>query len=154
MNKTIKTKTGLPEIRLSYKGRIKPSLLPKIVSSKDAFKILREHWNEYKIEFVEQFNVLVVNRANRVIGVYKASSGGCTGTVADPRLIFAAAIKTNAAGIILSHNHPSGSLSPSEQDIKMTATLRKAGEVLEIRVLDHLILTTEGYYSFADEGLL
>jgi DNA repair protein RadC len=154
MNKTIKTGTGLPEIRLSYKGRVKPSLLPKIANSKDAFKVLREHWNEHKIEFVEQFNVLVMNRAHRVIGVYKASSGGCAATIADPKLIFAAAIKSNAAAIILSHNHPSGNLSPSEEDIKLTATLRKAGEFLELPIVDHLIVTSEGYYSFADEGLM
>ncbi len=110
-------------------------------------------WDENKIEFVEQFKVLLLNRANKVLGVYEVSSGGVTGTVADPRLIFVAALKANACALIISHNHPSGNLKRSRQDEELTAKIKQVGEFLEIKVLDHLIVTPEAYYSFADERL-
>ena len=96
--------------------------------------------------------MLLLNRANKVLGYVLLSLGGTAGTVVDPKVIFQAALKTNAHGIILCHNHPSGNLTPSSQDISLTKQLRDAGKFLEIALLDHLILTTEGYYSFADEG--
>jgi DNA repair protein RadC len=142
------------EIQLSYKSKVKPSQRPKITSSKEACDILLENWDEEKLEFVEQFKVLLLNRASKVLGIYEASTGGVSGTVADPKLIFAAAIKTNASAIILAHNHPSGQLKPSDADIKLTKKLKDGGQYLEISVLDHVIVTSEGYYSFADEGLL
>ncbi|MEX2592880.1 MAG: JAB domain-containing protein [Anditalea sp.] len=142
------------EIQLSYRSNVKPSQRPKITSSKEAYEILLENWDEDKLEFVEQFKVILLNRANRVLGIYEASTGGVSGTVADPKLIFGAAIKANASGILLSHNHPSGQLKPSDADIKLTKKLKDGGQYLEISVLDHIIVTSEGYYSFADEGLL
>lgn len=142
------------EIQLTYKSKVKPSLRPKITASSDAYEILLENWNENKIEFIEQFKVILLNRANRVLGIYEASTGGVSGTVADPKLIFAAAIKTMASGILLAHNHPSGQLKPSDADIQLTKKLKDGGKFLEILVLDHIIVTNEGYYSFADEGLL
>jgi DNA repair protein RadC len=103
--------------------------------------------------------MLLLNRANKVLGIFEVSSGSATGTVADPKLVFAAAIKTNACGIILAHyvkahNHPSGNLQPSQADIDLTRRMKEGGKLLEIQLLDHVILTSEGYYSFADEGLL
>ena len=95
-----------------------------------------------------------MNRANKVLGVYKVSSGGVTGTVADPKQIFTAALKANACAIVLSHNHPSGNLKPSRQDEQLTSKIKEAGSFLDIKVLDHIIVTSEAYYSFADEGLL
>jgi DNA repair protein RadC len=89
-----------------------------------------------------------------VLGIYEVSTGGITGTVADPRLIFAAALKANACAMIISHNHPSGNLKPSRQDEELTAKLKQAGQFLDIKVLDHLIITTETYFSFADEEIL
>lgn len=142
------------EIQLTYKTDVKPSLRPKIASSKDAYQILIENWDHSKIEFVEQFKVMLLNRANKVLGIFEVSSGSVTGTVADPKLIFAAAIKANACGIILAHNHPSGNLLPSQADIELTRRMREGGKLLEVQVLDHLIVTSEGYYSFADEGVL
>jgi DNA repair protein RadC len=100
----------------------------------------------------EEFWVLMLNRANTIIGKEQISKGGLTGTIADPRLIFRSAIDRRAAAIIVCHNHPSGNLSPSEQDIRLTKNLVEAGRVLEIPVLDHVILTQHGFYSFADEG--
>jgi DNA repair protein RadC len=142
------------EIQLSYKSKVKPSLRPKITSSRDCENVLRKYWDEDKIEFVEQFKVLLLNRAQKVIGLYEASSGTTTYTVADPRLIFVAAIKANACAVILSHNHPSGNLNPSQADIDLTKKMREAGKFLEVAVLDHIIISSESYYSFADEGLL
>ncbi|HMK59200.1 MAG TPA: JAB domain-containing protein [Nitrososphaeraceae archaeon] len=142
------------EIQLSYKSNVRPSLRPKISGSKDAYNVLLENWNDSKIEFVEQFKVLLLNRANKVLGIFEVSNGSATGTVADPKLIFAAAIKGNACGIILAHNHPSGNLQPSQADIDLTKKMREGGKLLEIQVLDHVIVTTEGYYSFADEGFM
>lgn len=103
----------------------------------------------------EEFNILYLNRANRVKGLFRLSRGGITGTVADGRILFAVALKTLATGIILSHNHPSESLKPSDTDIDLTLKLKEAGKLLDIIILDHLILTPHsGYYSFADEGIL
>ena len=142
------------EIQLTYSTTVKPSMRPKISGSRDAYKVLLESWDESKIEFVEQFKVMLLNRANKVLGIFEVSSGSSTGTVADPKLIFAAAIKANACGVILAHNHPSGNLNPSQSDIELTKKTKEGGRFLEIQVLDHVIVTAEGYYSFADEGLL
>jgi len=142
------------EIQLSYKPKVKASLRPTINSSKDAYTILRESWDEDKLEFVEQFKVILLSRANRVLGIYEVSTGGVSGTVADPKLVFAAALKSNASAIIISHNHPSGNLNPSDADLNLTRKLKEGGKFLEVPVLDHIIVTSEGYYSFADEGVL
>jgi DNA repair protein RadC len=142
------------EIQLTYKSNVKPSLRPKVQTSREAKDIFLSTWDEYKLEFVEQFKIIVLNRANKVLGLFEVSSGSSTGTVADPKLIFAAAIKANASGIILAHNHPSGNLTPSQADIDLTRKLKEGGKFLEVQVLDHIIITIEGYYSFADEGLI
>ena len=142
------------EVELIYKSKVKASQRPQINSSKDAYEVLLKCWDEGKIEFVEQFAILLLNRANKVLGVYKVSSGGVTGTVADPKQIFTAALKANACGLVLSHNHPSGNLKPSRQDEQLTSKIKEAGSFLDIKVLDHIIVTSEAYYSFADEGLL
>jgi len=142
------------EIQLSYRSDVKPSLRPTISGSNDAYNVLFETWDSSKIEFVEQFKAMYLNRANKVHGIFEVSTGSSTGTIADPKLIFAAALKANACGIILVHNHPSGNLKPSQADIDLTRKMKEAGRFLEIQILDHLIVTTEGYYSFADEGIL
>lgn len=97
---------------------------------------------------------MLLNRANKVIGILKLSTGGTSATIAEPKLVFASSILSNASSIILAHNHPSGNLTPSQADIDLTKKLKEAGKFLEIPVLDHLIVTSEGYYSFADEGLI
>ena len=142
------------EIQLTYKSDVKPSLRPKISSSKDAYDVLRNNWDDSRIEFIEQFKVMLLNRAHKVLGIFDVSTGGVSGTVADPKIIFASAIKANASGIIVAHNHPSGNLSASQADIDLTKRLKEGGKVLEVQLLDHLILTTEGYFSFADEGMI
>jgi DNA repair protein RadC len=142
------------EIQLSYKSKVKASLRPKIESSKDCEAIFRKYWDAEKIEFVEQFKVLMMNRGSKAIGIYEVSSGSTAGTCVDVRGIFVAALKMNASGVILAHNHPSGNLKASQSDKDLTRQMKEAGRFLEIRVLDHIILSSEGYYSFADEGLL
>lgn len=153
-NTNEKKQYQVAEIQLTYKSDVKPSLRPKINGSKDAYSVLLENWDGSRIEFVEQFKVMLLNRANRVLGIFEVSTGCSTGTVADPKLIFAAALKSNSSGIIMAHNHPSGNMQPSQADIDLTKRMREGGKLLEIQVLDHVIVTTEGYYSFADEGLL
>ena len=145
--------SNLAEIEVRYKNKVKSSEMKKVVSSKDAEEILRNIWNG-EIDLREKFYMLLLNRANKVMGWYKVSEGGTTGTVADAKLIFSVALKALACSIILAHNHPSGNLQPSEADIKLTRRLKQAGDCLEISVLDHLILTTDGFYSFADEGMM
>ncbi|WP_269235580.1 JAB domain-containing protein [Flavobacterium flavigenum] len=142
------------EIDLIYRTKVKSSDRPKITSSKSAYAILMDCWDPDKIEFIEQFKVLLLNQSNRVLGVYQASSGGIAGTVVDIRLLFASALKASAVGIIISHNHPSGKTVPSEADKAITRKIKTAGELLDIKLLDHLILTGERYYSFVDEGAL
>jgi DNA repair protein RadC len=147
--------TQVAEIELIYKSRVKASDRPKVITSHDAYKLLKQNWNENKIEFVEQFKVLYLNRANRALAIYEISTGGMTGTIADPRIVFAAALKLSACNIILCHNHPSGNLKPSRADEELTQKMKQAGSVLDLPVIDHLIISSEdGYYSFADEGLL
>jgi len=140
------------EVVLNYKSTVKPSERPKINSSREAYELLFETWDRERIEFQEQFKVLLLNRANRVLGICEISAGGISGTVADPKLIFATALKALASSILVAHNHPSGNLNPSQSDIDLTRKLKEAGKFLEIQMLDHIIVTTEGYYSFADEG--
>lgn len=154
MESTNKNHLNVAEIQLSYKSHVKPSDRVKITCSRDAYNVLLQTWDDNKLEFVEQFKVMLLNRANKVLGVFEVSTGSTTATVADPKIIFAAAIKANASGIIIAHNHPSGNLSPSQQDIDLTRKVKDGGKILEVQLLDHVIITTESYYSFADEGIL
>ena len=153
----MKNQTQIPvsEVQLTYKNKVKASDRKKITCSRDAYKIFMENWNPAIIEFVEEFKILLMNRSNSVLGILEISKGGISGTVTDVRVVFQAAIKGNASGIICAHNHPSGNLNPSESDTRLTSKLKEAGNLMDIQLLDHLILSTEGdYYSFADNGLL
>ena len=124
---------------------------PKILTSKDAHDSLFPLMQDLTHE---EFWVLYLNRANKIIVKERISSGGISGTVVDARMIFKKGLEVLASSLILCHNHPSGNLSPSQQDIKLTKKLVQAGEVLDIRVVDHLIVSDYGYFSFADEGVL
>lgn len=142
------------EIQLTYNPVIKPSQRPKIEQSIDVYTLLINNWDLGKIDFIEQFKILLLNRANKVLGIMDVSTGGVSGTVADPKIIFSAALKANASVIILSHNHPSGNLRPSQSDLDLTRKLIAAGNYLDIHVIEHIIITSEGYLSFVDQGLL
>ena len=124
---------------------------PRIKSSSDAYEVLRPYLSDLSHE---EFWIILLNRANEVIKCEKISSGGVSGTVADPKIIFKYALENLASAMILSHNHPSGNLSPSQADRDLTKKLKAAGNNLDIPVLDHLIFTDKTYFSFADEGIL
>lgn len=122
-----------------------------ITCSQDAYDAIKpELWDLPH----EEFWLLMLNRANQVIRKERCSAGGMAGTVTDPKIIFKAALEHRASSLILVHNHPSGNTKPSEADLKITKKLKEAGALLDIPVLDHLIFTDGGYYSFADEGIL
>jgi len=142
------------EVMVKYQSNLPFANHPRVNSSEDAEKIFRINWGD-DMELVEEFNVLFLNRANYVKGLLRLSRGGLTGTVADPRILFATALKGLAVGIIAGHNHPSGSCKPSTQDIELTKKLKEIGKLHDIQLIDHIILTPQsGFYSFADEGLL
>ena len=145
--------SNLQEIQILYRNKAKKSDRPIVKSSQDAYDYLIGAWSP-QIERLEEFVILCLNRANKVLGFSKISSGGISGTVADPKVIFQVASKSNASSILLAHNHPSGNTNPSDNDIQLTKKLKKAGEFLELNVLDHLIITPHTYFSFADESLL
>lgn len=142
------------EVQVSYKPDYKASERPKISSSKQAYDLLMQQWDLGKIEFLEQSKMILLNRQNRVLGIVDISTGGVSGTIMDPKIIFSIALKANTSAIILSHNHPSGNIQPSQSDIKLTNQLKEGGKLLEILVWDHLIITNENYYSFADDGMM
>ncbi|MFN4122899.1 MAG: RadC family protein [Flavobacteriales bacterium] len=123
----------------------------RITSSRDTFEIVAPHLAELDHE---QFWVILLNRANKVTGKSCLSVGGINGTVADTRLILRYALDNLATGIILCHNHPSGNLQPSDADINLTKNVKQAAGWMDINVLDHIIISESGYYSFADEGKL
>lgn len=124
---------------------------PKITSSKDAYDILRSDMMDLNHE---EFWVLLLNRNHQVLRKANISRGGVSGTVVDPKLIFKQALEHLSCAMIVAHNHPSGNLKPSSADLKLTTKLKEAGKLMEIPVLDHLILTNEGYLSLADENLM
>lgn len=141
------------EVELSYK-RKKKVKTDKILSSSDAYHILRDTFPKGQINFKEYFKVLMLDTAHNILAWSLICEGGLTECPADVRLIFQTALLTNAKAIILCHNHPSGSLKPSRQDDNLTNEIVKAGKILRIPVIDHIILSDEGYYSYSEEGKL
>lgn len=123
----------------------------KITSSKDAARIARELFGE-TIDIYESFYAVFLNRAYEVLSFAMISQGGVSGTVVDSKMLFKYAIDSLASGVIVFHNHPSGNLTPSQQDIRITSKLKEFGDMIDVPILDHLILTEDSYYSFADEG--
>ncbi len=148
-------KNRVNEIKVSYKEHIPASFWQKINSSQDAAKLLFEHWDKDTIGLHETFKVLLLNNSNKVKGIYELSKGGITGTMVDIRILFAIVLKSLSVGIILSHCHPSGKLKPSEADKSITEKIKQAGQLLDVKILDHLIIAPNSeYYSFADNGIL
>lgn len=142
------------EVQLSYRSQVPASQRPHIRKAEEVYRILLSVWDMETIELSESFVLLLLNRANRVMGYLTLSQGGITGTVVDVRLVFVAALKAAACNIVLAHNHPSGNLEPSQADRDLTRKIVEAGRLLDIQVIDHLIITPTSYYSFADQGLL
>ena len=144
----------LAELEVSYKSkRTREQRIP-IRCSQDVDRFLRTIWNEKTLELVEEFYVICLNGSHEAIGWVKVSTGGLNSTSIDPRIIFGVALQTASTAIIVAHNHPSGSLEPSRQDKEVTKMLKDAGKILNIKVLDHIILTKDSSYSFEEHGML
>ena len=153
--KTSNNLMSVREVKLKYiphSGILKRN---KITSAHDACMQLLEGYDQDTIGMQEQFVVLLLNRSNKPLGIYKVSTGGITGVMVDIRLIMVAALKSLATGLIISHCHPSGNLTPSIQDIELTAKIDKACKLLDIDLLDHIIVTSNhSFYSFSNEGIM
>ncbi len=145
--------TILSELEITYKKRYVSQ--EKVSNSVDCWKILKRIFNHSTIDLVEEMNVLLLDSANHPIGVFKASIGGTKSTIVDIKLILSIALKSMAHSIIISHNHPSGSVLPSKEDIGITEDLKCGCKIVGITLLDHIIMTSsDRFYSFADNGLI
>jgi len=140
------------EIKLRYSRKGNCERL--ITTSRDAVKIFKEHFDSDEMDYRESFFALYLNQANRVLGIKKISESGISSTIVDVRIIMQTALLCNASGIILAHNHPSGNLKPSHEDLSITQKIKEASQSLNIQLLDHCILTSTAYISFADDGHL
>ncbi len=145
--------SNIAEVKISYSTKVKASERRSITCSRDADEMLRLLWDVNTIEYIESMKIILLNRANKVLGIANLSIGGTSGTVIDAKTVFQYALKANASSIILAHNHPSGNLKPSDQDLAITRKIKDGGKLLDISLLDHLIISAyDGYYSMADEG--
>jgi DNA repair protein RadC len=143
------------EVEIIYKSRIPASKRVQIRHSADAFKLFWEHWDKDTIEHHEEFKIMLLNNKNMVLGIADISKGGITSTIIDCRIVYQYALKAHATGIILAHNHPSSNPTPSESDVAITKKLSESGNVIDVKVLDHLVICgNNSYYSLADEGRL
>lgn len=124
----------------------------KVCSSSRAANLFRQIMDPEQLEYREMFYALFLNRNNEIVGIFKVSEGGITATVVDPKLLLSQALLIGATGIVVCHNHPSGNLQPSQQDISLTEKLKNGASFLDMSILDHIILTANSYYSFADMG--
>jgi DNA repair protein RadC len=147
-------KNLLPEFKLSYKKKGSFTEMYPIKDPESAAEMCRRCFNPDTIDWKEEAIVIALNRANLVLGWYHISSGGINGTVVDPRVVFQVALTSNSTRLILTHNHPSGNLSPSQGDKDLTKEIVKGGKFLQIELVDHIIITSEGYTSFCEEGWL
>ena len=146
----------IPEIKMKaiFDKSVKKADLYQIKSSLDAFNAFSQLFDADTFDWIEEMLLLCLNRSNHLIGYYKLSKGGVSGTVADPKVIFTTALSCGASGVIVAHNHPSGNLKASEADINFSKKVMKAGEYLEINLLDSMILADDKYKSLKDEGLI
>lgn len=140
------------EVELSYKNRVPYKERKKVKTSLDAYNLLINNHDDDTIDYKETFKVLYLNQASQVVGCFTLSQGGITATCVDVRNVMQGALLTNAVAIVLGHNHPSGNVRPSKEDDRITNQVSKAGELLNIKVLDHIIFTREDFYSYNDEG--
>lgn len=143
----------LPLLTIKYKRNAK-MLSKQIKSSVDAAEVLRSMYDADTLEYCESAIVIYLSQSNTTIGWQKVSQGGITGTVMDPRIILGTALKIGAVAMIISHNHPSGNLKPSRADDELTAKIVQACRFFDMRLADHIIITTDSYYSYADDGNL
>ena len=142
----------ISEIKVSYSNNDKNRV--KIKDSQSCYDVFLSFWNKNTLELQEEFKVLLLNNANQVLGIYPLSKGGTNSTVVDVKILFSVALKSNATSIIIAHNHPSENLNPSEADKRLTQKIKEGANYLDIKLLDHLIITKDNYYSFADNQIL
>ncbi len=140
------------EIKVSYSNDNPDKV--KVKDSQTVYELVMNHWDKNLIELQEEVKVVLLNRANIVVGIYDLSKGGITGCIVDIKLVLSVALKALTSHVILVHNHPSGNLKPSEADKRITNKLFKACEIVEINLLDHLIISKDRYLSFKDEGFM
>ena len=140
------------EVELSYRNRVPYKDRKKVLTSEDAYNLLVNNHDDDTIDYTKTFKVLYLNQASQVVGCFTLSQGGITSTCVDVRNVMQGALLTNAIAMVLAHNHPSGNTRPSREDDRITNQITKAGELLNIRVLDHIIFTREQFYSYNDEG--
>ena len=145
-------KIKLPELKIKVKATKGDEFYIK--NSDDVVNVLRSIFNADTLQWTEEFIVVCLNRANKVIGYYKVGAGGFSGVVCDVKVIMTMALQSSASSLIVAHNHPSGNLKPSENDRKMTDKINGACKLLDMTLLDHIILTADSSYSFAEEGQL
>lgn len=150
----IMTDYSIGEVELTYKNKVAYNRRKKIASSKDANDQFREFANPDTMDYKEHFYVLFLNQSGHLTGYQTQASGGISSCQPDIRQILQGALLTNSSGIIIAHNHPSGNTSPSIEDRNFTKQMGDACRIMNLRLLDHIILTSERYYSFSDEGEL
>ncbi|SFU49063.1 RadC-like JAB domain-containing protein [Pustulibacterium marinum] len=143
----------ISEVEIFYNNPVKIEDRKKVISSRSAQEAFFDFSDPRKIGHKEFFWLMLLNNSNHILGISTLSSGGITGTIVDVRLLFQIALKANATAIIVGHNHPSGKTEPSNADKQITNKIKSAGDFLDIKLLDHIIITPENtFYSFADEG--
>ena len=140
------------EYKLTYKATKREA--KTIKDSQTAVAEFRNIFDTDTLNLFESFYVVYLNRANRIKGYMKISDGGMTATMADPKLIYIGALESLATSIIIAHNHPSGNPRPSQEDKNLTDKIKRAGKLLDIDLIDHVIISDENYYSFAENGIL
>jgi len=140
----------IAEIELKYTPNKYSTV--QILNAVDCVPIFRDVWNKDGLEYYEEFKIMYLNRANEILGIYHHSKGGLNAVFFDVRMIFQAALKANASSIIVAHNHPTGNLKPSTEDISMTKKIKEAGNILNITLLDSIILTKDNFCSMISEG--
>lgn len=145
---------AIGEVFLGYKTKVEVKDALVISSSELSNQLFREVWDSSQLTLRESFKAVFLNTSNRAVNFYSLSDGGVSGTVVDTRLLLQAAILSNASSIIICHNHPSGNLNPSEADRKVTKKVKEAALLFDIMLLDHIILTEDDYFSFADSGMM
>lgn len=152
-HKSINDKSVVCEIQPIYKNKTKAKDRLEVKSSQKTYEILLPYFEEM-MDYKELFFVMYLNRNNQLLAIQKISEGGCSATICDGKIIFQGALLANAQAIILAHNHPSGNLKPSDTDKSLTEKMCLFGGYIDLPVIDHMILTSEGYFSFAEKGLI
>ena len=154
MSDDLKSLFQVSEVEITYKNKTPYHERLIVGTPWYAYDIFKSTWDTGKIELLEQFKIMLLDNKSKCLGLSEISTGGLDCCLVDPRMVFATALTSRATRLILAHNHPSGVLKPSGPDIAMTNRMVEAGRLLDISVMDHLIITPHGYYSFADNGLM